>query len=247
MLFALLLLRNTLKHFCHTPQFLKLSVGVPFQGTLISSESMVYLLKDRDQVGQSASRSVGFSKWTVLIGRTGFDTISSIPDPTPSLKRGANRVGARLSCPEARRNSRSDFRVSEARQIRLEVNNAHTRSAQRCLARHTGFALPPPPGPVHRQKHAARAYTGRMMNSGVGADDPFSVERAGGAEAHQGLGGPRGSGHAKLSTDQSHPHQTVRVVPGARGAPRETSSAGQPRAPQPRRQHEADDRQVEVR
>jgi len=56
-----------------------------FLGTLISSKSRVYSLKDRDQVGQSASRSVGFSKWTVLIGRTGFDTIPSIPDPTLSL------------------------------------------------------------------------------------------------------------------------------------------------------------------
>ena len=41
---------------------------------------------DRDPVRQSASRSVGFSKWTVLIGRTGFDAISSIPDPTLSLR-----------------------------------------------------------------------------------------------------------------------------------------------------------------
>ena len=32
-----------------------------------------------------ASRSVGFPKWTVLIGRTGFDTIPWIPDPTLSL------------------------------------------------------------------------------------------------------------------------------------------------------------------
>jgi hypothetical protein len=56
--------------------------------TLVSSKSRVYLLKDRDQVGQSASRSVGFSKWTVLIGRTGFDTISSLPDPTLSLMSG---------------------------------------------------------------------------------------------------------------------------------------------------------------
>ena len=28
---------------------------------------------------------MGFSKWTVLIGRTGFGTISSISDPTLSL------------------------------------------------------------------------------------------------------------------------------------------------------------------
>jgi len=50
--------------------------------TLGSSESGIYLPKDRDQVGQSARRSVGFSDWTVLIGRTGFDTISWLPDPT---------------------------------------------------------------------------------------------------------------------------------------------------------------------
>ena len=28
---------------------------------------------------------MGFSKWTVVIGRTGFVTISSLPDPTLSL------------------------------------------------------------------------------------------------------------------------------------------------------------------
>ena len=62
--------------------------------TLIFSKSGVYLLKDRDTVGLSASRSVGFPKWTVLIGRTGFDTIPSMPDPTLSLR------GTRLSsCP----------------------------------------------------------------------------------------------------------------------------------------------------
>jgi hypothetical protein len=60
------------------------SVSAP-RVTLRSSKSKVYLLKDRDAVGLSASRSVGFSKWTVLIGRTGFDTTSSIPDPTLSL------------------------------------------------------------------------------------------------------------------------------------------------------------------
>ena len=47
----------------------------------ISSRSRVY----RDPVGQSASRSVGFSKSTVVIGRTGLVTISSLPDPTLSL------------------------------------------------------------------------------------------------------------------------------------------------------------------
>jgi len=53
----------------------------------MSSNPRVYLLKDGYPVGQSASRSVGFSKWTVLIGRTGFGTIPSIPDPTLSLMR----------------------------------------------------------------------------------------------------------------------------------------------------------------
>jgi len=53
--------------------------------TLISSKSRVYLLKNRDPVGLLASRPVGFSKWAALIGRTGYDTTSSIPDPTLSL------------------------------------------------------------------------------------------------------------------------------------------------------------------
>jgi len=48
-------------------------------GTPISSKSMIYLLEDRDQVGQTAIRKVGFSMCAVLIGRTGFGTISSIP------------------------------------------------------------------------------------------------------------------------------------------------------------------------
>jgi hypothetical protein len=53
--------------------------------TLISSKPKVCLLKDGDPVGLSASRSVGFQKCTVLIGRTGFDTIPSMPDPTLSF------------------------------------------------------------------------------------------------------------------------------------------------------------------
>jgi len=61
------------------------SAGPPRPVLLISSRSVVYLLRDRDPVGLSASRSAGFSKWTVLIGRTGFVTISSLPDPTLSL------------------------------------------------------------------------------------------------------------------------------------------------------------------
>ena len=52
------------------------------------SKSRVYLLRDHEPAGLSASRSVGFPKWTFLIGRTGFDTIPSIPDPTLSLTRG---------------------------------------------------------------------------------------------------------------------------------------------------------------
>ena len=66
---------------------LTLRVGVMRNSvTLISSNPRVYVLKDRDPVGHSASRSVGFSKWTVSIGRTGFDTIPSILDPTLSLR-----------------------------------------------------------------------------------------------------------------------------------------------------------------
>jgi hypothetical protein len=42
----------------------------------------VNLLKDRHPVGLLASRWVGFSIWTVLMGRTGFNTMLSVPDPT---------------------------------------------------------------------------------------------------------------------------------------------------------------------
>ena len=52
---------------------------------LISAKSRIYVLTDRNPVGLAASRSVGFSKRTVLIGRTGFDTTTSIPDLTLSL------------------------------------------------------------------------------------------------------------------------------------------------------------------
>ena len=41
-----------------------------FLGTLVSSKSRVIFFLTIVQVGQSASRSVGFSKRTVLIGRT---------------------------------------------------------------------------------------------------------------------------------------------------------------------------------
>ena len=61
----------------------KLSVGVTCHPYLL--DSRVYLLKDGNPVGLSASRSVRFSEWTVLIGRTGFGTIPSISDPTMSL------------------------------------------------------------------------------------------------------------------------------------------------------------------
>ena len=44
---------------------------------LISSKSRVYLLKDDNPVGLVASRSVGFSKRTVLIGR--YHTFDTIP------------------------------------------------------------------------------------------------------------------------------------------------------------------------
>jgi len=52
----------------------------------ISSKSRVHLSKDRDQVGLSAGRLVGFMKCTVLIGRAGFDTMPSIPNPTVCLR-----------------------------------------------------------------------------------------------------------------------------------------------------------------
>ena len=54
--------------------------------TLRSSKPMVYLQGDRNPVGLSANRPVGCLEWTVLIGRTGFDNMYSIPDPTLSLK-----------------------------------------------------------------------------------------------------------------------------------------------------------------
>ena len=59
---------------------LKLSVGVASSSDLLEIEG--HLLKDLVPVGQSARRSVGFSEWTVVIGRTRFDTIPSVLDPT---------------------------------------------------------------------------------------------------------------------------------------------------------------------
>jgi len=67
----------------------------------ISSRSRVYCLKDGDPVGLSASRSVGFPKWTVLIGGTGFDTIHSIPDPTLGLNHPIDTYQALLIEPAA--------------------------------------------------------------------------------------------------------------------------------------------------
>jgi len=63
-----------------------------FSGTLISSKSRDYLLKDRHQVGQSASRSVRVSRWTVLIGRTEFGTMFSIPDSALSSNSFASQL-----------------------------------------------------------------------------------------------------------------------------------------------------------
>jgi hypothetical protein len=53
---------------------------------LISSKSRVYLLENRHPDRRPVSRSVGLTKRTVLIGRTGSDTMTSIPDPTQSKK-----------------------------------------------------------------------------------------------------------------------------------------------------------------
>jgi len=45
------------------------------------------LFTHESRPGRTVGESVGeISKWTVLIGRTGFDAICSIPDPTLSLK-----------------------------------------------------------------------------------------------------------------------------------------------------------------
>jgi len=60
-----------------------LSVSLTGQVSLLEIEGLS--LKDRDQVGLSAGRPVGFMKCTVLIGRTGFSTRFSIPEPTRSL------------------------------------------------------------------------------------------------------------------------------------------------------------------
>jgi len=46
-----------------------------------SLKPKVYLLKDRDLVGLPDTWSARFLLWTVLIGRSGFDTISSLRNP----------------------------------------------------------------------------------------------------------------------------------------------------------------------
>ena len=53
--------------------------------TLNLSKSRVYLLRDREPVGLSEIRSAGIAIRTGLIGRTDFDTTTSIPNPTLSL------------------------------------------------------------------------------------------------------------------------------------------------------------------
>ena len=73
------------------------SLPIPWQILLATSQDVgklsvglfgqVYSLKDRDQVGLSAGRSVGFIKCTVLIGRTGLSTWFSVPDSTLSLSK----------------------------------------------------------------------------------------------------------------------------------------------------------------
>ena len=62
---------------------LKLSVGVTGHAYLLEIEG---LFTQGSRPGRTFGDSVGgSSKWTVLIGRTGFDTIPSIPEPTLSL------------------------------------------------------------------------------------------------------------------------------------------------------------------
>ena len=65
--------------------------------------------------------------------------------------------------------------------------------------------------------------------------DSSSVPRSGGGAEGQGQEvGARGGVHAKRSAEQPHPQPAVRVVPGARGAPRQaTTAAGQPPAGAP--------------
>ena len=57
--------RLSLRSSTYTCNSLNSVSGLPV--TLRSSTTMVYLLRDRDPVGQPASRSVGFLKWRLLI------------------------------------------------------------------------------------------------------------------------------------------------------------------------------------
>jgi hypothetical protein len=82
---------------------------------LISSKPRVDLLKDCDPVELSGSSLVGVPKWTVLIGRTGFDTMYSIPDPTLGL----NIAGFTHTCRQTRDRGRCLRAYAEAPGFRL--------------------------------------------------------------------------------------------------------------------------------
>ena len=65
---------------------IKLGVGVTRHAEILEIEG---LFTQGSRPGRMFSeRSVEFSKWTVLICRAGFVAISSIPDPTLSLRIG---------------------------------------------------------------------------------------------------------------------------------------------------------------
>ena len=63
----------------------------------ISSKSRVYSFMVSELVGLLACQSVGFSKRTVVIGRTGSDTIPSKPHPTLIVIRRALPRGVQSS------------------------------------------------------------------------------------------------------------------------------------------------------
>ena len=99
-----------------------------------------------------------------------------------------------------------------------------------------GVSRRPLSPPLHH--HRCRATTAQKMTTS-GIHDAASS------------GGARGGGRDKRSSEQPHPQQTARVVPDARGAPREPATVaavqGQPRAHQPHRQHQPDHEDVEVK
>jgi len=121
-----------------------------------------------------------------------------------------------------------------------------------------GRASPPPPGrPPSTAARVRRApFPVGMMNCSVGINDEPSAPSAecwGGGPEARGLGGTRGSGHAKQPTEQPRPQHVVRLVFGARSAsPEATTTAGQPWEPsQPRhlnheQRRESDYAKVEV-